>query len=77
MGNYMKYAIDKIENNIIVLENLNTKEITNINKNLLSFKVKEGDILVYQNNKYYLDNNEKEKRIKIIKEKFLKVKKGH
>lgn len=73
----MKYAIDRIENNIIVLENLNTKEITNINKNLLNFKVKEGDILVYQNNKYYLDNNEKEKRIKIIKEKFFKVKKGH
>ena len=70
----MKYAVDRIEGNIIVLENINTKEIKEINKKSISFKVNDGDILVLKNNKYYKDDKSKEERLKIIKEKLDKLK---
>ena len=70
----MKYAVDRIEGNIIILENINTKEIKEINKKSISFKVNDGDILVLKNNKYYKDDKLKEERLKIIKEKLDKLK---
>lgn len=71
----IKYAVDRVENNIIVLENLDTKEIKNIDKNIINFNISDGDILIYENNKYYLDTKYKNERIKIIMEKLTKVKK--
>lgn len=71
----IKYAVDRVENNIILLENLDTKEIKNIDKNIINFNISDGDILIYENNKYYLDTKYKNERIKIIMEKLTKVKK--
>ena len=71
----IRYAVDKTEKNIIVLENIDTKEIININKDILDFNVNDGDILIHENNRYYLDNKYKVDRIKIIREKLAKVKK--
>ena len=71
----MKYSVDRIENNIIVLENLDTKEIKEINKSKLSFKVKEGDILVFKDNVFIKDDKAKEDRLKMMQEKFNKLKK--
>ena len=70
----MKYSVDRIENNIVVLQDLNTKEIKEINKKNINFKVCEGDILVYSEGKYTKDNNLKEDRLKLIQEKLNKVK---
>ena len=67
----MKYSVDRIENNIIILQNLDTKEIKEIKK--LNFKVKEGDILVYKDNKFIKDDKEKDNRLKILEEKLKKV----
>jgi len=41
----MKYVIDRIENNIAILENIDSKEIKEIPKSLLPDNVKEGTIL--------------------------------
>ena len=71
----MKFAVDKIEDNVVVLENIDTKEIIAILKKDLDFEVKESDILVFIDNKYFKDDKEKENRLKIIQEKFNKVKK--
>ena len=68
-----KYAVDRIEEGFAVLENIKTKEIKVIS--LLSLPVvKEKDILEYRDNKYYKDDNEKNKRINEMKEKLNKLK---
>lgn len=69
-----KYAVDKIEENIAELENLETGEHTYVNIKKLPVKVKEQDILVYSNKKYILDNKEKEERKRKISKKFAQLK---
>ena len=71
----MKYVVDRIENNIIILENLKDKSILEIPKDKINFLIKNGDVLYYVNNKFRLDLETKKKRIELIKEKFNKVKK--
>ena len=66
----MKYSVDKIEKDIIVLENLDTLEHKEVK---LPFKVKEGDIIIYKNNKYYKDDKLKQDRIKLLEEKLKRV----
>ena len=65
----MKYAVDRIEGSIVVLQNLSNGNVINVDKCNLSQEVKETDILVYENNEFKLDNNEKEKREESIREK--------
>ena len=74
MVNKMKYAIDRIEENIAILEDINTKEKLEINVNELPKEIKEGSILLFKDNKYILDKNEEEQRRTIILEKFNKLK---
>ena len=66
----MKYSVDRIENNIVILQNLDNKEIKEVK---LSFKVKEGDILIYKDNKFIKDNNLKNERLKMLEEKLKRV----
>jgi hypothetical protein len=70
----MKYSVDRVENDKIILENLETKVIKVINKNDISFNVSDGDILLYENNKYIKDVQSKIDRLKLMQEKFNKVK---
>lgn len=69
----MKYIVDRIEDNIVVLENQDTKEIINIDISILPKKIKEGNILIYKNNSYYIDKEAEIKRKKEILEKFKKL----
>ena len=71
----MKYVIDRIEEDIVVLENLETKEITNINIKELDFKVREGNILYKEDNKYILDLNTEKLRKEKLRNRFNKLKK--
>ena len=68
-----KYAVDRIEGNFAVLENIKTKEIKIVELLLLPV-VKEKDILVYENELYMIDNEERRKRLKMIQEKLDKLK---
>jgi hypothetical protein len=70
----MKYSVDRVENDKIILENLETKVIKVINKNDINFNVSDGDILLYENNKYIKDVQSKIDRLKLMQEKFNKVK---
>ena len=69
----MKYAVDKIINNIVILENIDTLEIKEIDITHLPFSIYEGAIITYQNDSYKLDETEEEKRRKTILEKFNKL----
>ena len=70
----MIYIVDRIENNIAILENKETKEIVNISLDILPSNLKEGNVLKYENNTYILDTKEEERRKLIISEKFNRLK---
>lgn len=71
----MKYAIDKIEEKIAVLENINNGIKVEVLLNDLPSNIKEGNILVYKNNKYTLDKKEELIRRNRIKSKFAMLRK--
>lgn len=69
------YTVDRIENNIIILEDRTTKEMFKEKKEILPNNIKEGDIIDYIDNKYIL-NSEKTENIKEnIRNRFDKLKK--
>lgn len=70
----MKYVIDRIEDNIVVCENLETKEMIELDKSLLPNEIKDGKVLLFENNEYKLDLDEEEKRRQRIRERFNRLK---
>lgn len=72
----MKYAVDRVEENIAVCQNLDTNEIIEIDLKLLPKRIKDGTILIYEDNKYKIDKKEEEKRKLAILEKFNRLKKN-
>lgn len=72
----MKYSVDKIENDIVVLEEINTGYIKEENISVFNFEIKEKDILLFDNNVYIKDENEKINRINMLREKMNRLKKS-
>lgn len=72
---FMKYAIDRFENNLAILENLETKEIIEIDVKKLPSNICEGSILVEDNGIYVRDLSTEKARRDLILEKFNKLKK--
>lgn len=70
----MKYVIDRIEDNIVVCQNLETKEMVEIEKKLLPQNIKDGNVLLFENNEYKLDLDEEEIRRQRIRERFNRLK---
>ena len=70
----MKYSVDEIIDGIIKLENLETRKIIYINKSDIDFDIYENDILVLENNKYIKDDELKNKRVNMLKEKLERLK---
>ncbi len=66
----MKYSIDRIENDVAVLESLESREIINVNITLLPQNVKEGSIIVYESNKYTKEEETELKRKKELQSRF-------
>lgn len=71
----MKFAIDRIESNIAILENLETKKRVEVSIDLLPENSKDGTILIYKNNNYIIDESSEIERRKSIMNKFNKLKK--
>lgn len=71
----MKYSIDRIEGNIAILEDINTKEKIELDISLLPNNIKEGNILLLKDNIYIIDETEEDLKRKRIMEKFNKLKK--
>lgn len=69
----MKWTVDKIIDNIVVLENMETLEKVEIDVKLLPFSIHEGAILVDMNGEYIMDKTEEEKRRQLIEEKFRRL----
>ena len=62
----MKYAVDKVEDDIVLLENILNGEKITVQKECFSFPIKETDIVIKKDGAYLKDDKEKEDRIKII-----------
>ena len=71
------WSIDRIENNIAILENINTNEKKEVDTNLLPKNIKEGSIVSYKENQYTIELDEEQKRRQEILEKFLKLRKNN
>ena len=71
----MKFAVDKIDNGVVLLENIKDNSKVEVSLDKLPLDIKETDILVYKNNKYEKDDNEKEERLRLIEEKMNKLRK--
>ena len=71
----MKYSVDRIENDIAVLENLETKDIIEVELKELPSNIKEKNILIYENNVYKIDKKIEEERKENILNRFNKLKK--
>ena len=66
----MKYAVDKIEENIVTLESLDTKEKKEVLLEVLPSNIKEGTILKYENEVYKKDEVLEQQRKTSIQNKF-------
>lgn len=69
----MKFAVDRIEGEYAILENIETGEKR---EELLTFLpiVKEKDILVFEDNLYKKDDAERQRRMEEIREKLERLK---
>ena len=74
MEDNMKYAVDEIIDNIVTLEDIETKEKKYIEKELLPEDIYDGAILIYEDDTYKLDISEETLRRKRIIEKLKRVK---
>ncbi len=70
----MKYAVDRIEENIAVLENLETKEKKEVELSTLPANIHEQAILLYENNSYIMSEREELSRKALLQEKMQRLK---
>ena len=68
-----EFTVDRIEGEIVTLENRKNKEMITINKENLPENIKEGSILKKVNEKYILDEEKTKETEERIKEKMNKL----
>lgn len=68
-----KYIVDRVVEEIVVAEEMETRQLTYFDKNILGFEVSDGDVIACKDGFFSKDDNEKNKRLEIIKEKFNRV----
>lgn len=71
----MYYAIDKIEDDIIVCESLELEEKIELSKEKIQGEIHEGAILVKKNDMFYTNEEYEQQRREIIKSKLEQLKK--
>ena len=70
----MKYIVDRIEENIVICENQETKKIEEFEKINFSEEIKDGDVVILENNKFKIDRKETDKRKEEINDLMKKLK---
>ena len=73
----MKYAVDKIIDDIVTLEDVTTGEIINVDISKLPKNIKETDMLILEDGMYKKDDELKKSRLDLIKEKMKRLKNGN
>ena len=70
----MKYAVDRIEEDIVVLENIKTGEILEVSISNLPKGIHEGSILVKDNDKFLIDLDTEKERRESLRERLERLK---
>lgn len=70
----MKYAVDSIVDEIAVIEDIETGDKKEVSLELLPEEVQEGNILIYQNNEYYINKEYEAVRRQSLEEKMEELK---
>lgn len=70
----MNYAVDQINGNIAVLENIMSGEKIEIDVSSLPKNIKEGSLLLLQNNKYILNKTLEKSRREMLQNKLNRLK---
>lgn len=65
----MRYVVDRIIDNIAVLENIDNKEKKEVEIDLLPKQIKDGTILLLDNNNYIIDSVYETNRREILRNK--------
>ena len=68
------YAIEKIENNLVITEDLETKEQITIPQKDFTFSIKEGTLLDIKNNKIIKQEKLEDERRKLLRERMERLK---
>ena len=68
----MKYAVDRIIDNIVILENIDDNTKKEVSKDILQKDIREGTILI-ETETYIIDKEEELKRRKNIEERLNKI----
>ena len=69
------YAIDRIENDIVIAENLKTKEKIELKVNEFYFTPKEGTIFSIENNSIIKQEKTEQDRRELLRQKMERLKK--
>lgn len=70
----MKYAVDRIIEDIVVLENIKTGEILEVNVKNLPKDIHEGSILVKDNDNFIVDLDTENERRESLRERLERLK---
>ena len=62
----MKYIIDRIENNMVICENQETKKMENFDKRMFPEQIKDCDVVIRENDTFRIDEEETENRKEYI-----------
>ena len=68
------YIVDRIEENIVILESTKDNKMIEIEINNFENKINEGDIIDIINNKYIINEKNTKKRKNNIRDRFNKLK---
>lgn len=68
------FSVDQIIDDIVILENINTKEKREVDIDILPDNIKEGSILKYENNLYYIDLDVEQRRRSEFRERLERLK---
>ena len=70
----MKYAVDSIVDEIAVIEDIETGDKKEVSLELLPEEIQEGNILLFQDNEYYINREYEAVRRQSIEEKMEELK---
>lgn len=68
------FSVDQIIDDIVILEDINTKEKREVDIDILPDNIKEGSILKYENNLYYIDLDVEQRRRSEFRERLERLK---
>lgn len=68
------YSVDHITEDIVTLQDRQTKELINVTKDLLPTNIHDGSLIDFINNEYSLNESAEEQKRKEILAKFNKLK---